>query len=342
MRASGLAHLTAVSGANVAIVVGAVFFLARAAGTPRKWAIGAACISVVGFAVLVRFEPSVLRASVMALIGLMALFLGRPRIPSVALITAVTVLLLFDPLLALSWGFALSVSATAGIVWFVPALVAQVQERWPQAPKYLVLALALAISAQVATAPLVAVLGNNSLIVGVPANLLAMPVVPFITLGGLLVTFVAPVTPGLASVLANLVSPMADWVGFVARTGAQSWLASIPWPSGPEGAAVTTGLIVATVLLAVAIKSRRLTRFGARALAAALVVATALVVVFFSEALDWRRPFGLASWPPRDWQVAACDVGQGDGLVFRLTQDSALVSDVGSDPEAITRCLAQA
>jgi competence protein ComEC len=275
----------------------------------------------------------------MALIGLMALFLGRPRIPSVALITAVTVLLLFDPWLALSWGFALSVSATAGIVWFAPALVAHVQERWPQAPKYLVLAIALTVSAQVATAPLVAALGNNSLIVGVPANLLAMPVVPFITLGGLLVTFVAPVTPGLASVLANLVSPMADWVGFVARTGAKSWLASVPWPSGPAGAAVTAGLIVATVLLAVAINTSRLTRLGARAFAAALVAVTALVVAFSSEALDWRRPFGFATWPPRDWQVAACDVGQGDGLVFRLTQDSALVSDVGSDPEAITRCL---
>jgi ComEC/Rec2-related protein len=216
-----------------------------------------------------KYETSqAVQVNLMALIGLMALFLGRPRIPSVALITAVTVLLLFDPWLALSWGFALSVSATAGIVWFAPALVAQVQERWPQAPKYLVLAIALTVSAQVATAPLVAALGNNSLIVGVPANLLAMPVVPFITLGGLLVTFVAPVTPGLASVLANLVSPMADWVGLVARTGAKSWLASVPWPSGPAGAAATTGLIVATVLLAVAIKSRRLTRFGARALAA--------------------------------------------------------------------------
>jgi competence protein ComEC len=98
-------------------------------------------------------------------------------------------------------------------------------------------------------------------------------------------------------------------------------------------------LIVATVLLAVAINTSRLTRPGARAFAAALVAVTALVVAFSSEALDWRRPFGFATWPPRDWQVAACDVGQGDGLVFRLTQDSALVSDVGSDPEAITTCL---
>jgi len=335
MRASGLAHLTAVSGANVAIVVGAVVLLLRALGFRRAWAIGAAALAVVGFAVLVRFEPSVLRASVMALVGLLAIFLGRPKIPGVALISAVTLLLLVDPWLALSWGFALSVSATAGIVWFAPALVTRSAARWPRAPKYLVLAMALTISAQVATAPLVAALGNNSLLVGVPANLLAMPVVPFITLSGLVITFVEPVAPSVAVLLATLTSPLAEWVGLVARLGSRSWFADIPWPDGTWGAAATLGVIGLVGLLIFLLRERR----SKLALLVASAIFTFVGGLFLANSQVSSTIF--SSWPPRDWQVVACDVGQGDALVFRLTKDSAIVSDVGADAELITNCLHQ-
>ena len=337
MRAAGLAHLTAVSGANVAIVVGAVLLVTKLFGLPRP-VIFACCFLAIGmFAVLVRFEPSVLRASVMAAIALVALVLGRVRLPSAALITAVALLLLVDPWLALSWAFALSVSATAGIIWLSPLVVGALKRRLPGLPRGLPEAFALTFSAQLATAPLTSALGTNSFIVGVPANLLAAPAVPFITIGGLVVTFLTPVSAQLGQLIATLVSAPTQWVGVVARVGANSPVANWPWPSGLAGvvATVTLFLLFALALLAWHRGRKAALSFvGAVGLVAGLVTA---ILLTKSGGSSLGRPF--TSWPPNDWLAVSCDVGQGDALVFKVDERQALVVDVGADPDLIDGCL---
>lgn len=344
MRAAGLAHLTAVSGANVAIVVGAVLLLTKLLGLPRP-VIFLCCFLAMGmFAVLVRFEPSVLRASVMAAIGLGALILGRARLPSAALVAAVTVLLCIDPWLALSWAFALSVCATAGIILLSPWVIGEVKRRWAWLPRGVPEAFALTVCAQLATAPLTAALGTNSLIVGVPANVLAAPAVPFITIGGLVVTFVTPLSERAGQTIASLVGAPTQWVGTIAHIGANSPGANIPWPSGVVGVIATLGLFL-SVGVGVAV-SRRHQVFSqvlsqpkvvVSCLAVAAFLLTAGLIVSHERGLSLSRPF--SSWPPADWLVAACDVGQGDGLVFRVDATTALVSDVGAEPDLIDDCL---
>ena len=120
MRASGLAHLTAVSGQNVALVVAAASPLLRRARPLARWA---ATLALIGwFVVLTRAEPSVLRAGAMAALGATAFALGRQREPLRLLAVAVVGLLLVDPLLAWSVGFWLSVGATAGVTGVGPPL----------------------------------------------------------------------------------------------------------------------------------------------------------------------------------------------------------------------------
>ncbi|NKX49712.1 ComEC/Rec2 family competence protein [Arthrobacter deserti] len=118
MRTAGLAHLLAVSGANCSYVLGFAYVLSAACRLPRpvRGLLGLATLA--GFVVLVRPEPSVLRAAAMGAIGVFALLAGRRRSSLAFLCLSVIVLLLADPWLAASYGFTLSVLATVGLVLF--------------------------------------------------------------------------------------------------------------------------------------------------------------------------------------------------------------------------------
>jgi competence protein ComEC len=115
-----MTHLNAVSGSNVAIVVGAVLLLARWSRAGPWLAAGLCGLALVGFVILVRPSPSVVRAATMGAIGLAALATGRPRAALPALAAAVTVLVLVDPELAGDAGFALSVLATGALLLLAP------------------------------------------------------------------------------------------------------------------------------------------------------------------------------------------------------------------------------
>ena len=119
-RRSGLAHLTAVSGANVAIVVSCVLWPLRRRAVDRRLQAVVAGVALVAFVVLARPSPSVVRAAAMGGVALLALASGRSRAAVPALAAAVGLLLLIDPRLAVDAGFALSVMATAAIVLFAP------------------------------------------------------------------------------------------------------------------------------------------------------------------------------------------------------------------------------
>ncbi|MEV4767414.1 ComEC/Rec2 family competence protein, partial [Micromonospora chokoriensis] len=119
-QATGMTHLNAVSGSNVAIVVGAVLLLARWSRAGPWLAVGLCGVALVGFVILVRPSPSVVRAATMGAIGLAALAAGRSRAALPALAAAVTVLVLVDPELAGDPGFALSVLATGGLLLLAP------------------------------------------------------------------------------------------------------------------------------------------------------------------------------------------------------------------------------
>ena len=145
-RASGLAHLSAVSGENVALLLAVASPVLRRARAPTRWA---ATLALIGwFALLTRFEPSVLRASVMAALAATAVVGGRPSRPVRILGLTVTIVLLVDPLLVHSVGWWLSVGATAGIALLAAPLAARLP-----GPAPVRLALAVTLAAQLGVAP---------------------------------------------------------------------------------------------------------------------------------------------------------------------------------------------
>lgn len=244
--ATGMTHLNAVSGSNVAIVVGAVLLLARWARAGPWLAAGLCGLALVGFVILVRPSPSVVRAATMGAIGLAALAAGRPRAALPALSAGVAVLVLVDPELAGDAGFALSVLATGGLLLLAPRWRDGLRRRG--VPAGLAEALAVPAAAQLACAPVVAGISGTVSLVAVPANLLAVPAIAPATVLGVLAAAVSPVWPAGAEFVAWLASWPAWWLVMVARHGARLPAGTLPWPGGVPGALLLTGLTVALLV----------------------------------------------------------------------------------------------
>ena len=331
MRISGLSHLTAVSGGNTSIVVGAALLIATLLGLGLVSRVVVAGVALGAFVVIVGPQPSVLRASVMGLVALLAVITGARRTGLHALAFAIVVLLVLSPGLATAWGFALSAAATAGLV----VLAAPVVARWGgegRVRRALVGACALTIGAQVATLPLIAAFGDGLSLVAVPANVLAAPAVAPVTVLGLLAAIAGTVSMPVGTVLARGAEPFAAWIAWVAESTSSWPAATLPWPGGIAGAGLAA-------IVAVAV-GRAIARHRGRheRVASTRVIAVGAVLISAVAVLALRLP-ERAGWPPPDWIMVACDVGQGDALVLRGDTGGAIVVDAGPDPRAVDQCL---
>jgi competence protein ComEC len=244
-RVSGLTHLNAVSGENCAVVLATVGALLRRTPLRRGWRIAAAAASLAAFVVLARPSPSVLRAATMGGAALLAMSVGRRAQPIPLLSAAVLLLVLTNPFLGRSVGFALSVVATAAIVLLA--------SRWADAlarrmPRWLALAVAVPAAAQIACTPLLVLVFGQATPWAIPANLLAAPAVGPATVAGVVTAVVATVSPTTGPLLAWTAAFPAGWLALVARSVAALPGAAARWPAGPAGAALL-GLVAAAAML---------------------------------------------------------------------------------------------
>ncbi|MGH3675858.1 MAG: ComEC/Rec2 family competence protein [Mycobacterium sp.] len=244
-RASGLTHLTAVSGANVTIVCGAVLLSAGLVG-PRV-AVALAAVALIVFVVVVQPSASVLRAAVMGGITLLAMLSHRRRQALPALSATVIVLMIAAPELAVDVGFALSVSATAALIVIAPAWSRRLVGRgWP---KPLADAVSVAVAAQLVTAPLVAAISGTVSVVAVAANLAVTAVIIPITVVGTAAAALSALWPAGAELLIRFTGPELWWLLKVAHWAAGVPGASVPVPAGPLGAFTVAGAGLAAVML---------------------------------------------------------------------------------------------
>lgn len=244
-RTAGLTHLTAVSGANVTIVCGAVLLSARLVG-PRP-AVALAALALVVFVVVVQPSASVLRAAVMGAISLLAVVSGRRRQAIPVLAATVLALLVAAPQLAVDLGFALSVSATAALVVLAPGWSARlVSCGWPRP---LAAAVCVAVAAQLVTAPLVAAISGRFSVVSVVANLAVAVVIPPITVLGTAAAAAVLLWPSGAELLIRFTGPEVWWLLRVARTAAALPGAAVGVPTGWAGVATVGGISVAAAAL---------------------------------------------------------------------------------------------
>ncbi len=313
MRRSGLAHLVAVSGANFAIVSSFVLWAMQFLIPRIRWRLGATAIFLICFICLVRPSPSVLRAAAMAAVMLVAHGSKRAGDSLPALGFAIAAVVIGDPWQARDAGFALSVLATAGLLLFAPRLIAKLSLKMPT---IIASALALPISAMLFCSPILVALSGYLSPISIVANLLAAPAVAPITILGFIATLLASFLPIVSNFLIFLIRFPAGFIASVAH-----WAADFPvitMRTGRIGFLVVVGLILIWWLFH---KYRKV-----------------IFIFFFVLILGiaW-----LGRWPAGDWQVANCDIGQGDSMVINLGQNRAIVIDVGPDEVLVDRCLKQ-
>jgi competence protein ComEC len=317
---TSLTHLTAVSGANLTLLLAFLLTVARWIGL-RGWNLRLLGLAgVIIFVALCRTEPSVLRAAAMGLVALAALGSGSRAAGVRNLAVASVILLLLDPFLSRSIGFTLSVVACAGIVWWARRWT-MIINRW--LPLIVAESVAVPLAAQLATTPVLAAVSERVSMSGLVANALAGPFVGPATVLGFAAAGASLISGALASGFGFGAAWSAQMIIWIARAGAQ--LPGSEWHL-PMTPLTLTWLSVSSLLLAVSM---------AYVLARpwlSLLLAVILIICLCGAP---RQP----GWPPRDWLLVACDVGQGDGLAIRTGHRSAIVVDSGPAPAAMRSCL---
>ena len=218
-RASGLAHLLAVSGGNVALLVAAVLVLVWTFGGSRVTGHVVAVAAVVGYVGLVGPSPSVVRAGVAGVLASAAWLLSRPADPWHLYAAGLAVLLCRNPYDLLDPGFQLSFAAVAAIILVAPRF-RDALEGLPFLPG-LRAATAVSAACTLVTAPIGWWhFGRLNLIAAVPANVLALPAVPALLWIGLAAGLVAPCSASAAASIAAAGRLPGEYLLGVARFGA--------------------------------------------------------------------------------------------------------------------------
>ena len=329
MKNSGLTHLTAVSGGNIAILLLAIIWLCQKFRFTIKKQIVTGLFTLIIFALLVRTEPSVVRASLMGAISLLGLFTGTRRHGISALVTTICIALLVDPNLAVSWGFCLSVFATAGLLVFTRPFANKISELVPRIPESLSVLIAVALSAQISTAGLIAGFSGQITLWSIPANLLASPVIPFVTiLGYLSLVFSNFYTP-FAYLFGYLAAFFANWIGFLAHYFASYETSIIHVPKGIIGFLLISFIMALSAFLIFLVKKTKIENKRTLIISIFLILISSLIL----------KSKDVKNWPIRNWQFVMCDVGQGDGLVLKDSTGKVLVVDVGPNGQLMNDCL---
>jgi competence protein ComEC len=313
-RASGLYHLLAVSGQNVAYVVMGVLLLTWLLGVPRILGEVGSLLAVAGYVMAVGWQPSVVRAGVAGGLASLAWLCGRARDRWYFLLLGAAVLLAWNPYSLLEAGFQLSFAAVAAIFVLVPRLEARL-EGYP-VPARLIPVLTVSAACGAVTAPILMLQFGKVPLYSVPSNALAAPVVaPLLSLA-LLCSVLHPVMPGAAAALAWANGWFAAYLAAVAR-----FFGGLP--HAQVGSWKALGALAGTAGLLVLVVRHRPLR-GRRGALLAAGVALALA--------GWTLRPDHVRGPPAGLRITFLDVGQGDSALIEVPE-GALLIDEGS-PEA--------
>lgn len=327
MKTASLTHITAVSGANCAIVTLSIMAIAARLRCSRRWRLAIGSAALVAFVALVTPQPSVVRAAVMSVVVMLSLFCGRPGSGLPLLSVAAYSMLLWDPWWVIDFGFILSVLATVGLLVFSGPLTSSLG-KWM--PNLLAMAIAIPLSAQLLCQPALILLSPRIPLYGILANVLAAPAAPLATIVGLIALLLLPIFPWLADVFLWLCWLPAEWIGQCALLVSRLPVPFMPWLDGFLGMLLACGASVGILWLCITQRkrARRFLLLGGAALGVLLVITLGV------------SRLGALSNRPTEWVIANCDVGQGDAFFIR-SQDKFALVDTGKSFDAITKCMSE-
>ncbi len=325
---SGISHLVAISGYNVMLIAGfSVASLAWLIG--RRWAIGCSIFLIVFYAVLVGASPSVLRATIMAIVVLSASLAGRPRESLNALILTAAVLTFWQPQIVHDVAFQLSFAATLSIILLARPLQEilefQMRRLMPEAPAHLLSEhLAVTIAASLAVMPIIASAFDRISPIALATNLLIVPVFPVVLGASGLTALAGVLDSGLGRLVGEVAYLPLAYMVEVGRLGAMLPGAAVP----VTGLGSKEALLAYVGIFGVGVAFLRLRRPVAEPLGgarlAAVPVAT-LGIAILAVAVWW------SALEPDDsrLRVTILEVGQGDAILLETPAGHRILVDGG-------------
>jgi competence protein ComEC len=331
-RASGLSHLLAASGTNVALLAALVVVLATAAGLGLTGRMLLALAAVAAYVPLAGGGPSIQRAGIMGAAGLFAVLAGRPASRWYALLLAAALTLALNPRAIADVGWQLSFAAVVALLAVGPALAGRLRRHMPGPVAE---PLAVTVAATLGTAPLVALQFGRVSLVSLAANLLAAPAVAPVMWLGAIAAAIGQVLPALAAVPAALTGPPLAYLGWLAGVAARMPGAELSAGLTPVGAAAAyAGLAGAAVAIRRRSESSSRRPPGVRR---TLVIAGAAVALTVAAVVAYVR----APRPPAGLVVSFLAVGQGDATLVQHGEHAMLV-DTGPPGGPVVRLLRRA
>jgi competence protein ComEC len=313
-RASGLYHLLAVSGQNVAYVIGGVIALTWLLGLSRRVGEACALAAVAAYVIAVGWQPSVVRAGIAGGLASLAWLASRPRDRWYFLLVGAAILLAWTPYALLEPGFQLSFGAVGAIFLLVPPIERRLAG-YP-IPTGLRSILAVSVACGVATAPILMTHFGAVPLFSVAANAAAAPVVAPLLGLGLGAAALDPVLPEAALALAWVNGWLAAYLAACARLFGGLPHAQLTSWSALAGLAALTGIVALAVRLRPP-RGRRL---------AALAALLAVVAGAWTLRPETTLP------PPKGLRLTVLDVGQGDATLLEVPEGAILVDQ--GPPEA--------
>jgi len=334
MYAAGLGHLIAISGFNLALVAGLAFLvlrvlLAQVSGLAGRWGVSplaglAAFPLAFTYAMLTGMEVPVLRATLMLGVVTLALLIQRPKDSLNFLSVAALAILVAIPQDLFSASFQLSFVAVAALIWVPPRLPlpSWLRERpeppWRKIGRSVYQFILISLVASVATAPLALYYFHRFPILGLPANLLVVPIVALLVQpAGLLALLLLPVSTDAAGFILTLGSLGLEVVLRISSfIGNLSWATLWPGAVSSWQVALSYALLTLPWLRLPRVRVPLSCRLGLFA-AGCLVLAAHRITL----------PSG-----PSPLRVTYLDVGQGNAAVVELPERGALLIDGGGFP----------
>jgi competence protein ComEC len=335
---SGLAHILAVSGQNVMLLAILVLFAGSLTGLALRPRLLLAAALIAVYVPLAGGGPSIQRAGVMGIAGIVAALAGQPARRWYALGLAAAVTLAINPRTAGEPGWQLSFAAVAALLVGAAPLTAAFARRLPRPVAE---AAAITVAATLGTAPLMALYFEQVSPASLPANLIAAPAIAPVMWLGMLSAAAAQAGPALAAPFTALTAPLLVFIQWVAHTAANAPLAAIPVHAPAVAvvgawAALTGALAAGVRRLSAADRGGTGARTGwlrpLRLAAAGAALAAVGAVVATSRAAAGPAP------PARgELVISFLDVGQGDATLIQLDGNTVLVDTGPPDGPILAR-----